>query len=257
MIALDRSSARFTWLYAMSQLRVKYRYTALGVFWNFLEPLLYLGVLSVVFSYVNRMRMGDYAVFLFSALVPWRYFEKAVSGCTDAVVQGDWLLKKLPASPFALPIARWIVASVEFGCSFTAVACIFALVKERWTVHVVVLPLAVLPWAVAALGVGLCCATLFTFYRDVRPVVQLALMFAFFTAPILFNPALFAAGSLQARLLAWHPLTYFAALFQKPLSAAQWPDAADWLVSSAAAAAALVAGVASLHRARARLYFYL
>lgn len=257
MIVLDARSVRFTWMYAVSQLRLKYRYTALGVLWNFLEPLLYLGVLSVVFSYVNRMRMSDYAVFLFSALVPWRYFEKAVSACTDAVVQGDWLLKKLPASPFALPIARWIVASVEFACSFAAVACIFALVKERWTVHVIVLPLAVLPWAAAALGVGLCCATLFTFYRDVRPVVQLVLMFGFFTAPILFNPALFAAGSLQARLLVWHPLTYFAALFQKPLYAAEWPGATDWIVSSAAAAAALAAGWVSLYRARTRLYFYL
>ena len=209
------------------------RYTALGVLWNLLEPLLYLGVLSVVFSYVNRMRMSDYAVFLFSGLVPWRYFEKVVSGCTDAIVQGDWLLKTLPASPFSLPLSRWMVASVEFGCSFAAVAVILLLVKAHWTVHVAILPLAMLPWALTALGVGLCCATLFIFFRDVRPVVQLALMFAFFTAPILFTPDLFPPGSAQARLLAWHPLTYLAALFQKPVHAGLWPGPMDWAVSSA------------------------
>lgn len=254
---MDWASMRFTWMYAKSQLRLKYRYTALGVLWNLLEPLLYLGVLSVVFSYVNRMRVSDYAVFLFSALVPWRYFEKVVSGCTDAIVQGDWLLKKLPASPFSLPLARWIVASVEFGFSFAAVALVLVLVKEHWTVHVIVLPLAVLPWAMAALGVGLCCATLFTFFRDVRPVVQIVLMFAFFTAPILFNPDLFPSGSAQARLLAWHPLTYLAALFQKPVYAGRWPGLLDWAVSSAAAVAALALGIASVRWTRPRLYFYL
>jgi len=254
---MDRASLRFTWMYAMSQLRLKYRYTALGMFWNLLEPLLYLSVLSLVFSYVNRMRVSDYAVFLFSALVPWRYFEKVVSGCTDAIVQGDWLLKQMPASPFSLPLARWIVASIEFGFSFAAVALILLLVKDHWTMHVIVLPLSAVPWAVTALGVGLCCATLFTFFRDVRPVVQIALMLAFFTAPILFAPNLFDGASVQARLLVWHPLTYLAALFQKPVYAGTWPGPADWLVSSIAAALALTLGIASVRWARSRLYFYL
>jgi ABC-type polysaccharide/polyol phosphate export permease len=254
---VDRASLRFTWTYAWSQFRLKYRYTALGVLWNLLEPLLSLAVLSVVFSYVNRMPSSDYAVFLFSALVPWRYFEKVVSGCTDAVVQGDWLLKQLPASPFALPLARWIVASAEFAWSFTAVAVILAIVKEHWTIHVLILPIAALPWALAALGVGLCCATLFTFFRDIRPVVQVSLMLAFFTAPILFDPGLFPPGSAQARLLAWHPLSYLAALFQKPIYAGAWPGTMDWAVSSAAAGASLAAGIASLQWTRPRLYFYL
>lgn len=254
---MDRVSYAFALEYARSQLRLKYRYTALGAIWNVLEPLLHLTVLSVVFSVVNRMAMGDYAVFLFSALLPWRYFEKVVSACTDAIVQGDWLLKKLPASPFALPLARWLVATVEFGWSFVALTAVLVLLKPRWTVHALVLPAAAVPWALAALGVGLLCAAAFTFFRDIRPVVQLTLMFAFFTAPILFNPALFPPGSLQAAYLAWHPLTYLAALFQKPLYAAQWPSALDWLVSSATALAALGAGIATLHRARARLYFYL
>ena len=254
---MDHTSIRFTWTYAISQLRLKYRFTALGVVWNLLEPLLYLGVLSVVFSYVNRMTLSDYAVFLFSALVPWRYFEKVVSGCTDAIVQGDWLLKQVPASPFSLPLARWIVASAEFGFSFAAVALVLALVKDRWTVHVLVVPLAAVPWAMTALGVGLCCATLFTFFRDVRPLVQIGLMLAFFSAPILFTPHLFDPGSVQARLLAWHPLTYLAALFQKPIHDGAWPAPIDWTVAFAAAAGSMALGIASVRWARPRFYFYL
>lgn len=253
----DRASMAFTWEYAKSQLRLKYRFTALGAAWNVLDPLLHLAALSVVFSYVNGMRLTDYAVFLFSGLLPWRYFEKVVSACTDSIVQGDWLLRKLPASPLSLPVSRWIVASVEFGWSFLALALVLLLVKARWSVHVLVVPLAIVPWALAALGVGLLCATTFTFYRDVRPVVQLVLMLTFFTAPILFHPTVFQSGSVQAQLLDWHPVTYFAALFQKPLYDRRWPDAIDWLVSSGAAAVAVVSGVTAVHRARARFYFYL
>lgn len=254
---MDRASRRFTWLYAASQLRLKYRYTALGFLWNILEPALYLGVLSLVFSVVNRMRMADYAVFLFSALVPWRYFEKAVLTCMDSIVQGDWLLRKLPVSPFALPLTRWIVASAEFGFSFVAVFAVLAALKQRWTLHCLVLPLAALPWSLLGLGLGLACATLFTFFRDIRPVVQMALMFAFFSAPILFRTDLFPERSLQASLLAWHPITYFAALFQKPIYYGVWPGAADWAVSFAAAGASLLLGVGLVHRFRSSFYYYL
>jgi ABC-type polysaccharide/polyol phosphate export permease len=254
---VDPASRRFTWLYARSQLALKYRYTALGFLWNLLEPALHLGVLSLVFSVVNRMRVQEYAVFLFSALVPWRYFEKVVLTCMDAIVQGDWLLRKLPVSLFALPVARWLVASAEFGFSFAALLLVLAALEERWTVHCLVLPLAALPWSFLGLGVGLASAALFTFFRDIRPVVQTALMFAFFSAPILFRADLFPVGSLQASMLAWHPATYLAALFQKPIYHHAWPGWRDWTVSFAAAGLSLLAGCALVGLNRKRFYFYL
>jgi ABC-type polysaccharide/polyol phosphate export permease len=254
---MDKASRRFTWLYAKSQLKLKYRYTALGFLWNLLEPGLFLGVLSFVFSVVNRMRISDYAVFLFSALVPWRYFEKVVTTSMDSIVQGDWLLKKLPVSPFALPLTRWIVASAEFGFSFMIVFLLFAVLKTQWTIHCLILPLSAIPWSMLGLGLGLVCAALFTFFRDIRPVVQIALMLAFFTAPILFKPDLFPVHTIQRSMIVWHPVTYLAALFQKPLYEGAWPSVLDWSVSFGVAAFSLLAGFLMVRKSRAQFYFYL
>jgi ABC-type polysaccharide/polyol phosphate transport system ATPase subunit/ABC-type polysaccharide/polyol phosphate export permease len=237
----------------VSQIKLKYRYTFLGLLWNLLEPGLYLLVLSAVLSFVNRMDMHDYAVFLFSGLIPWRYFEKAVGVCMDSLVQGDWLLKKLPVSAFALPLARWIVASVEFAFAFLAGALVLLALKPGWSVHCLALPVSVVPWALLGLGLGLLTASLFTFFRDLRPIVQMALLLLFFTSPILFHADLFPAGSFHARLLAWHPVTYFAALFQKPLHAGTWPSATDWTVSFTVALLALGVGASALHASRRRL----
>jgi homopolymeric O-antigen transport system permease protein len=254
---VDLASRRFTWLYAQSQLRLKYRYTSLGFLWNLLEPALYLAVLSFVFSVVNRMSMSDYAVFLFAGLIPWRYFEKVVATCMDSIVQGDWLLRKLPVSPFALPLTRWAVASAEFGFSFLVTLLLLAFLKRGWSRHCLILPLAALPWSLFALGLGLICATLFTFFRDIRPIVQMGLLFVFFSAPILYRPQLFAGRTLQASLLAWHPMTYFAALFQKPIYWQCWPGPLDWAVALGCAAVSLLAGWAFMSRAKSRFYFFL
>jgi ABC-type polysaccharide/polyol phosphate export permease len=250
-------AARFTWFYALSQLKLKYRYTALGFLWNFLEPALFLVVLSLVFSVVNRMDIGDYAVFLFSALVPWRYFEKTVNTCMDSIVGGDWLLKKMFVSPIALPLARWVIAGVEFVFSMAAVLVILAFLKDSWSIHLLILPLAIVPWSLLGLGVGLTCAVLFTFFRDVRPVVQMALMLAFFSSPILFKADLFAEHSVQSLIVRWHPITYFAALLQKPIYYAQLPDTIDWCVSFTLGILSVALGFSLINKFKGRFYYYL
>ena len=254
---MNAISTNFLFLYTKSQLKLKYRHTYLGFLWNFLEPASYLIVLSVIFSVVNRMDIGNYAVYLFAALVPWRYFERTVSVMMESVVGGAWLLKKMSVSAFVLPLSWWLVASAEFLFSFAVALLIFLVIKAQWTVHLVVLPLSMIPWAMLGMGVGMVCSVAFVFFRDIRPVVQMLLMFVFFSSPILFKADLFAEHSFQATLLKFHPVTYFAALFQKPLYDGAWPGPVDWGVSIVISALSLLAGSFLLQRFKARFYFYL
>jgi ABC-type polysaccharide/polyol phosphate export permease len=252
-----RQPLTFLLLYTRSQLQLKYRHTYLGFLWNFLEPASYLVVLSVIFSVVNRMQITNYAVYLFGALVAWRYFERTVNLMLESIVGGDWLLKKMPVSPFVFPLSRWLLATVEFLFAFAVVLALFSVLKADWTVHLVILPLALLPWALLGLGTGMLCAAVYVFFRDIRQVVQTGLLFVFFTSPILFRADLFAEGSVQARLLRLHPITYFAALVQKPLYYAVWPSALDWAVSMGVSSALLAGGWFAMHRLKNRFYFYL
>jgi len=254
---MDLVARRFTWQYAVSQLKLKYRYTSLGFFWNFLEPALFLVVLSAVFSVVNKMDLRDYAVFLFGALVPWRYFEKVVNTCMESIVGGDWLLKKMYVSPFALPASRWLVATFELFFSLTAMFVFFAAIGHPWTIHVSILALAIIPWSLLGLGIGLIAAVLFTFFRDIRTIVQLVLMLTFFSSPILFKVDMFKDNVLQAWMVKLHPITYFAALFQKPIYYAAWPGVADWIVSFSVSVLACLIGVSMVNKYKGTFYYNL
>ena len=151
---IDLPSFRFAWHYAKSQLRTKYRYTALGFMWNFLEPALYLVILSLVFSVINRMNISDYAVFLFSALIPWRYFEKVVNTVMESFVNSEWLLKKMYVSPIALAYNKF-TAGFEFIFSMAVAFILLAFLKEEWTLHLIIIPLSIIPWAATGFGIGM------------------------------------------------------------------------------------------------------
>ncbi|MBQ8165634.1 MAG: ABC transporter permease, partial [Lachnospiraceae bacterium] len=55
-------------------LRGRYKGSALGFAWTFLNPLLQLVVYTIVFSVIMRAGVEDYYLFLFVALIPWIFF---------------------------------------------------------------------------------------------------------------------------------------------------------------------------------------
>src|SRR4029434_9726686 len=129
--------AEFALLYAVSQLKVRYRQAWLGRLWNLLEPLLFLVVLAVVFSVLNQASVRDFAVYLFAGLIPWRYLERATMGCVDSIADGGWLLRRIAAPAFVLPLTAWLQASVDFVFSLIALALVLALLADSWTIHLV------------------------------------------------------------------------------------------------------------------------
>ncbi|MCX7066426.1 MAG: ABC transporter permease [Methylococcales bacterium] len=243
--------------YAFTQIKLRYRHTSLGIMWNVLEPVLYLGTLSLVFSAINRMELSDYVVYLFSTLVPWRYFEATILGVMESIIAGEWLLKKLAISYFIFPLTRWLIAAIDFFYAFAVVLVILVLVKPSWTIHVFILPLSIFITSAAALGIGMLLAVAYTFFRDIKPLATTGLMLTFFSAPILFKADAMPMGSLQSELLVYHPVTYFAALFQKPLYYNCLPSLLDWLVTAGIASVFLGLGIWAIHYFTPRFYFYL
>ncbi|MEK7250348.1 MAG: hypothetical protein AAB209_08010 [Bacteroidota bacterium] len=201
---------------------------------------------------------------LFESLLLWAdeltklsLLQEALHYYDEALAGGVNKFPELYVSPFALPLTRWAIASIEFLFSLTVVFGFFAILTHSFTIHLIVLPLAIIPWALLRLGVGLMSAVAFTFFRDVRTILQMVLMFAFFSSPILFRADMFEAGTLQAKLVALHPITYFAALFQKPIYHAVFPSSTDWIVSFSPAVVSVLVGAWLVNKYKGEFYFYL
>jgi ABC-type polysaccharide/polyol phosphate export permease len=169
-------------------LKVRYASSALGYLWSVLEPLLLAGIYWFIFTQVFTRTVGaePYIVFLLAGLLPWTWFNGAVTDAARALHTEAKLVRSTNV-PREVWVVRVVLSKgVEFLLSLP-VLFLFALVYRAdvdW--QLVLLVPAVLLMAVLVLGVGLLLAPLVVLVRDLERVVRIALRLGFYASPVIF-----------------------------------------------------------------------
>ncbi len=117
------------WLLSARDLRVRYATSALGYLWSVLDPLVMSLIYWFVFTQVFQRTVGDepYIVFLITALLPWVWFNAAVSDFTRAFNK-DARLVRSTAIPRSIWVNRIVLSKgIEFLCSLP-VLVLFAII---------------------------------------------------------------------------------------------------------------------------------
>jgi ABC-2 type transport system permease protein len=205
-------------------LKVRYSTSALGYLWSILDPLLMSGIYFFVFTVVFNRGVGHepYIVFLLSALLPWTWFNGALSDSTRAFLREAKLIRSTKI-PRTIWVGRVVMSKgIEFVASLP-VLIVFAVVTGA-TLHwnaVLFVP-AILLQAVLTLGLGLIIAPLVVFFRDLERAVKLILRFAFYASPIVYSTL-----DLPENLRHWAGLNPLSGLFS--LYRSVWfPQELDW-----------------------------
>jgi ABC-2 type transport system permease protein len=227
------------WLLTTRDLKVRYSTSALGYLWSVLDPLLMAGIYWFVFTQVFQRPFGTdpYIVFLISALLPWMWFNGAVSDSTRAFLK-DAKLVRSTKIPRTIWVNRIVLSKgIEFLLAIPVLA-FFAIVFEAqvgW--ELVYFPLAILLQTILTVGVALIVAPLVVFFRDLERAVKLVLRFLFYASPIIYG-----VSNLPSELHIWaafNPLSGIFGLYR----AGFFPDELDWfnVVISVAMSIALLA----------------
>lgn len=221
-------------------LRVRYATSALGYLWSILDPLLMSLIYWFIFTQVFQRPAGTepYIVFLLTALLPWVWFNGAVSDMTRAFLRDVKLVRSV-SLPRSLWVNRVMLAKgVEFLLSIPIVIvfAIFAGAQLNWLV--VLLPLAVLIQGALISGIGLIVAPLVVFFRDLERATKLILRALFYASPIIYGLQDLPGW---AQPIAWfNPLSGIFSLYR----AAFFPEQLDWaLVAVSAGITAIILAI--------------
>jgi ABC-2 type transport system permease protein len=216
---------RSLWLLTVRDLRVRYSTSALGYFWSILDPLVMAGIYWFVFTQVFERSVGNepYIVFLLSALLPWMWFNGAVSDSTRAYIREAKLIRSTKI-PRTIWVVRLVLSKgIEFVASIPVLA-LFAIVTGavlHW--QAVYFLLAIIVQSALTVGVGLIVAPLVIFFRDLERATKLALRFLFYASPIIYGVT-DLPQSLHL-VASFNPLVGILSMYR----AAFFPEQLDWL----------------------------
>jgi ABC-2 type transport system permease protein len=221
---------------------VRYKRSALGVWWTLLNPLLTTAVMWVVFSQVFRFATGEtpYLVYLLSGLVVVTFFSTAVVGVAGSLLRGSATLAKIYVPPELFAVAAASVAVFDLAVSLVPLLVVqLALgVGIPWTALLV--PIPVLCLAAVAAGVGLALAPAAVRFGDVLQLTTLGLYLLGLLTPS-FYPVSAVAPRFQ-HLLELNPVYHHLLVFRSLVYGGTLGPWWAWAVMGASSLAALAGG---------------
>lgn len=172
-------------------LLVRYKQTAMGVLWAFLQPFLTMAVF-VVFGHLAKLPTDGLPrpVLIFAGLLPWQFFSASLSAASQSLVGNAHLISKVYFPRLIVPLSAVATSLVDF-----AIAGLFLVVLMAWyqilpPAQIAVLPLIVALAFGAALGAGLWLTALNVRYRDFRFLLPFIVQFGLYVSPVAFPSSL-------------------------------------------------------------------
>jgi lipopolysaccharide transport system permease protein len=181
-------------LYTLSvhRLKVRYKQSVLGPFWALLQPTLLMLIYTVIFSRIARVPTGGtpYALFAYSALLPWTFFSTALSTATNSLVSHFGLVTKVYFPREILPLTYVIAALIDFLVASSVLGALMAYYHIPLSVHAffAIPTIAVLTLFTIAVSLLLCAIQVR--YRDIGVALPLLLQLWMFATPVVYPLAI-------------------------------------------------------------------
>ncbi|UIP58049.1 hypothetical protein DSM26151_09190 [Agromyces marinus] len=169
--------------------QTRYHGSVLGWTWSYVKPAAQFGIFYVVMGVFLGLDRGidNFPIYLFSGIIVINLFNEAFGNATKSIVNNKALVKKIYLPRELFPVADVFIAFVHFLPQLAILLTVLLVVGWAPTVvQVAGAVLAVLIVLAFALGLGLLFGSMNVSFRDSQNFVEIILMFATWTSPVLY-----------------------------------------------------------------------
>lgn len=215
-------------------LRGRYKSSALGFLWTFINPLCQIIVYTLVFSQIFRMGIDKYYLFLTVVMIPWVFFSSSVSGGSVSVVNQQDLVKKIYFPREVLPISFVTSCFVNMLLSFIVVFFVILLSGIGFNLEALLyLPIIMIIEYILALGITMITSACTVYLRDLEHIIGVLMMAWIYLTPVMYDISYVTenAPSKLVSLFYLNPMTSIAIAYRDILYYKQVPKLQNLLIA--------------------------
>ncbi len=195
-------------------LRVRYRYAAMGFLWAVIEPLAFTVILTFIFTFVFADRTAPaqltdgppFAVMLLCGLIFWQCLSASLATATTSMVTNKNLVTKVRFAREVIPIAACCMPLVQLAIGFILLLATHLAFGGSVGGTLLFIPMVFIVQFVLTIGAALFLACAHVHYRDVGSLISVLLILGFYASPV-FYPLEMVRG---ARVPQWIVTAYMA-----------------------------------------------
>ena len=227
--------------------------TLLGNIWWVIDPLLQMAIYWLLIGVIlQRDQYEDYPLFIFAAILPWKWLDSTVKDGVRAVTSQERLIKQIYFPKLVLPLAASVsgVANFAFGL-IPLFALMFLLYPHRVSAWLLLIPVIGLVQLLFSTGLAILVSGVNVFYRDVGNLSRHLMRFWFYLSPTLYGMDMVAQivdthptiGPLVSAWFKLNPMTYILTAYRDVIYYGQAPDWASLLVIAGVSIAILALSI--------------
>jgi lipopolysaccharide transport system permease protein len=174
------------------EVKVRYAQSAIGIGWAFIQPVFSMIIFTIVFGRLAGVSSDGvpYAIFSFTALVPWMYFANALSDGVNSLISNTDMLRKIYFPRMLMPLSAVAARILDFAIASLVLCALMVWYRMMPTWGVAVIPWLLALMVLTASGVALWLTAIAVQYRDVKHAMSFVIQILMYAAPVVYPASL-------------------------------------------------------------------
>lgn len=209
----------------LRDIRIRYKQAAMGFLWAVFMPVVAIAA-GILIKKAMAVVSGRYVdllgiVSISVKVLPWTFFISALKFSVQVLVGNGNLITKIYFPRAVLPLASVLACLFDFTLAVGVLTVLLTVVKLGVSIHLLWIPLILFFLILFTSGLGFLLSAANLFFRDVKYIVEVILMFGIFFTPVFYNADAFGNWSI---LLLLNPIGSILESVNRAVVLKQMPD---------------------------------
>jgi lipopolysaccharide transport system permease protein len=181
-----------TYLLAWRDVSIRYKQTVFGTAWALIQPFLMMVAFSIFFGQLAKIPSNGipYPIFAYTALLPWNYFQQALTRSSNVLVASTSLITKVYFPRLTLPLSSVLSPLFDFCVAFVLLLAMMVYFQVMPTPAILLVPVLLSFAVMSSLGVGMWLSALNVDYRDFANILPFLVQVWMFATPVAYPSTL-------------------------------------------------------------------
>ncbi|MFC1510462.1 ABC transporter permease [Candidatus Omnitrophota bacterium] len=174
-------------------IRIRYKQAAMGFLWAIFMPIVAVAA-GILIKKAMAVVSGQYidmlgVVSISVKVLPWTFFISSLRFSVQSLVGNSALVTKIYFPRAVLPLASIIACLFDLAIATVVLSVLLTIFQLGVSIYLLWLPVIFVALFLFTAGLGLLLSASNLFFRDVKYIVEVILMFGIFFTPVFYSAA--------------------------------------------------------------------